>query len=1361
MLKKFGTAASAAALFVSLRAAAAPVVLKGHVPKQLRGAVRLERAPADENVELSLVVRLDPSLLDQTLSQLYGANAPWNKRFLSSAEFVQRFDLAHKRQALKDFAAGAGLALAEDRPGSLVVKVSGASGVVERAFGVQLHHYRSADGQVFRANDSDPSVPGELAPHLNAVLGLSNFRGVKKPRSIRGHPPSPRSSGSGAGIPSAVTGTGPQGGLAPADIKTIYGLSGTLNGSGQTVALLELDGYAAADIGLYETQFGLASPTVTCTSADGSCGVCGANQNSTCDAATLASDGGMVEVALDIDMMIALAPGVSKILVYTALNTDAGLLTAYADAANDNTAKVMSTSWGEDVEDAYDGSSSFMTSESQIFAQMAAQGQTIVSAAGDAGAYDSSGNNTCGAHGNQACAWNGALLTDDPASQPYVTGVGGTSLSGTIGGAISETVWNGGCSSGSNPGVNCAANGAGGGGVANYVGGSTTYWPLPSYQSGVAGAYSTTNRNVPDVALNADPNAAPYSICVGGSCNQCNQTSCTTLIGGTSAAAPLWAALTALVNQQRAAGGLGTLGFANTALYRLGTGGSRANYFNDITSGNNGFYSAGTGYDNASGWGSFKANALIAALALPPAPVVTSALTASGTVGAAFGYSITASNSPTSFSAANLPAGLGVNTSNGVISGTPTTAGTKSATISATNAGGTGSATLVFTINPPPPVITSALSASTAAGTAFSYTIAASNVPTSFSAANLPAGLSVNTSNGVISGTPGTPGTKSVTIGATNAGGTGTATLVLTINNPPVPAVTSALSATGTVGAAFSYAITASNSPTSYSAPGLPAGLSVNPANGAISGTPTAAGTTNVAIGASNAGGAGPTSTLGLTINPAAPSSPAITSALGASGTAGTAFSYAITASNSPTSYNASGLPAGLSVNTGNGVVSGTPTTPGTTDASISATNAAGTGTATIVFTIAPPAPVITSALSASGTAGGGFGYAITASNGPTSFSAAGLPAGLSVNTSNGVISGTPTTPGTVSAVNAGGTGTATLILTIAPAAPASPVITSALAAAAAVGVPFSYALAASNAPTSYNASGLPAGLSINTSNGAVAGTPTSAGTSSAVVSATNPSGTGAATLVFTVYLALSSGTVPSSGITLTLPQVFPQVNSMNVYVPPGAFPAGTAVSAGNESAALPAAVTNEAPSIVPFGTNLGLTLSADGLQPATPVTVTMAYDFTQIPAGQNESRLELWRYDPASLQWTLVPSHDDPVGHVLTAQTPHFSTFAPFFVAAGSDVNSVQVFPQPWEIGDSASQYWSSVLTLSGLPSAAMVKIFTIRGELVWSGTAAGSGVLTWDGNNRFGRRVASGTYYASFQSGGQTKTRRLVIIR
>jgi hypothetical protein len=166
-------------------------------------------------------------------------------------------------------------------------------------------------------------------------------------------------------------------------------------------------------------------------------------------------------------------------------------------------------------------------------------------------------------------------------------------------------------------------------------------------------------------------------------------------------------------------------------------------------------------------------------------PSITSPLTASGTVGQAFSYQITATNSPTSFNATGLPAGLSVNTTTGVISGTPTTAGNSSVTISATNSAGTGSATLALTIAPvqqtSPPAITSSLTASGTVGTAFTYQITATNGPTSFNATGLPAGLSVNTTTGVISGTPTAAGSSSVTISATNSAGTGSATLALTI----------------------------------------------------------------------------------------------------------------------------------------------------------------------------------------------------------------------------------------------------------------------------------------------------------------------------------------------------------------------------------------------------------------------------------------------------------------------------------------------------------------------------------------------------------------------------------------------------
>src|SRR5437868_11684450 len=174
-----------------------------------------------------------------------------------------------------------------------------------------------------------------------------------------------------------------------------------------------------------------------------------------------------------------------------------------------------------------------------------------------------------------------------------------------------------------------------------------------------------------------------------------------------------------------------------------------------------------------------------------PKPVITSPLTATGQVGVAFSYQITATNSPTSFNATGLPAGLTVNTTSGLISGTPTTAGTYSVTISATNGGGTGNATLTLTIKPPPPVITSSLTATGQVVVAFSYTIAATNSPTSYNATGLPAGLSVNTATGVISGTPaagtdaGSPYTA--TIRATNSGGTGRGTLTLTSKPPPPP----------------------------------------------------------------------------------------------------------------------------------------------------------------------------------------------------------------------------------------------------------------------------------------------------------------------------------------------------------------------------------------------------------------------------------------------------------------------------------------------------------------------------------------------------------------------------------------------
>jgi len=195
------------------------------------------------------------------------------------------------------------------------------------------------------------------------------------------------------------------------------------------------------------------------------------------------------------------------------------------------------------------------------------------------------------------------------------------------------------------------------------------------------------------------------------------------------------------------------------------------------------------------------------------------------------------------------------------------------------------------------------------------------------------------------------------------------------------PIINSALTATGTSGSAFSYQITASNSPTSFGASGLPAGLSVNSSTGLISGTPTAVATTNITLSATNSNGTG-TATLALTILVAPP---AITSGASVTGTSGSSFSYQITASNSPTSFGASGLPTGLSVNTSTGLISGTPSNSGTVVASISASNGTGAGNASLTLSLLPAIPSAPIGVIASGS-NASVSLQWTASSGATSY---------------------------------------------------------------------------------------------------------------------------------------------------------------------------------------------------------------------------------------------------------------------------------------------------------------------------------------------------------------------------------------
>jgi PKD repeat protein len=235
-------------------------------------------------------------------------------------------------------------------------------------------------------------------------------------------------------------------------------------------------------------------------------------------------------------------------------------------------------------------------------------------------------------------------------------------------------------------------------------------------------------------------------------------------------------------------------------------------------------------------------------------------------------------------------------------------------------------------------------------------------------------------------------------------------------------------------------------------------------------------------------------------------------------------MTYTIVASGSPTSFNATGLPAGLAVNTVSGKITGTPTTAGTSAVTISATNATGTGTAPLTITVAAAnvAPVITSPTSTSGTVGTPFvTYLIAATGLPTSYTATGLPPGLALDTLTGAINGRPTSAGvsvvTLTATNSSGVTSASLTITI-TAAPVAPVITSPTTAPGTAGTPFdTYVIGGSGLPTSYTATGLPPGLSVNQTTGEITGTPTGPGTWFVTITATNAQGTSSAGLTITI----------------------------------------------------------------------------------------------------------------------------------------------------------------------------------------------------------------------------------------------------
>ncbi len=518
--------------------------LSDHTPvKAIENSIQMHPLEQEKEVHISFVLPLrNQDELQDLINRIYDpTDEEHYGKYLSSDEFIERFaPLQEDYDKIVSYAESQGLTIQGTHPNRTLLHVSGPTAMVESAFNLQLHHYMSPKGRQFYAPSKNPEVHSSVASIISGIVGLDNL--------AKWHPYHHRKEMNSHSESHAFP-SGPSGGFAPKDIVAAYNLSGvSTNGANQIIALFELASYQTSDITAYTNQFGLPSPKLKNILVDGGSGV-----------------GPDAEVTLDIELAIALAPE-SEIYVYEGPNSNQGVLDTYNRIATDNIAKQVSTSWGSGEDTV---NTQYLQAESAIFQQMAAQGQTIYAAAGDSGAYDDYAENH-----------TKTLVVDDPASQPYVVSVGGTRLTvnSQTGAYQAESVWN-----------NGLGNGAGGGGV-------STVWPIPSWQTSVSTVSSKSHRNVPDVALDADPDTG-YAIYYNGSWQ---------IFGGTSCAAPLWAAFTACVNQELATAQKPSLGFANPKFYAIGADAAYLTNFHDVTSGDNLYYHASAGYDNASGWGSFN-----------------------------------------------------------------------------------------------------------------------------------------------------------------------------------------------------------------------------------------------------------------------------------------------------------------------------------------------------------------------------------------------------------------------------------------------------------------------------------------------------------------------------------------------------------------------------------------------------------------------------------------------------------------------------------------------------------------------------------------------------------------------------------
>ena len=534
-------------------------VLHNHVPAAVssRNAALVGLMPEEQQIHVSIVMPLrNENELTKLLSRLYDPSSPDYHHFLSVEQFTEGFGpTVDDYQAVVSFAQAHGLTVTDTPRNRLVVPITGSVGQINKALNMTMEVYRHpTENRTFYSPDLEPTL--NLGVRIAHIAGLNNF-------SL----PHPATKLPQAGQPIAnVTGSGPGGSYLGSDMRAAYYGGTTLTGNGQVVGIFEFGGYNLSDVDATFTNAGQSYNVPI--------------NNVLLDGATGAPDGEDAEQVLDIVQAIGMAPGLSQVRVYIGSVEngldDPNILNAMA---SENIAKQLSCSWSWRPDDP--------ETDDVFFREFAAQGQSFFAATGDDGAFDAA-----------------VSPFFYPAEDANLTAVGGTHLTtnGVNGSWLSETAWN-------------SQQAGSGGGI------SPDGIAIPSWQTGTSNSSnggSTTLRNVPDVAMEADFDNyyCALSFCSGNG-------------AGTSFAAPRWAGFMALINQQAVEAGTapaGGIGFINPALYSIGASPTYNSNLHDIVIGNNDtsaqpvWFNAVDGYDLVTGWGSPNGQNLIDAFAGPQVP---------------------------------------------------------------------------------------------------------------------------------------------------------------------------------------------------------------------------------------------------------------------------------------------------------------------------------------------------------------------------------------------------------------------------------------------------------------------------------------------------------------------------------------------------------------------------------------------------------------------------------------------------------------------------------------------------------------------------------------------------------------------